>query len=144
MAGIKLPPLPIGRLLQPFASSPQRYKRSLEPWPFHPQHFAPSSSAYPCPEPPNTKHRRRVPFPSDASFIPLTSRQLPPLVRFPIIVSVFCPARGEVFPARVAARLDSDEPTATTARGPRCARRPPSRSGSRDHELGLWYFLVEK
>jgi hypothetical protein len=57
---------------------------------------------------------------------------------------VFSPVRSEVFPTGVAARLDSGEPSATTTRGPRCAHRPPSRSGSRDHELGLWYFPVEK
>jgi hypothetical protein len=95
-------------------------------------------------KPPNTKHCHRVPFPSDAGFIPLTSRQLPPLVRFPIVVSVFSPAHGEVFPTGVATRPNSGELLATTARGPQCARRPPSRSGSLDHELGLWYFPVEK
>jgi hypothetical protein len=54
------------------------------------------------------------------------------------------PAHGEVFPTGVAARPDSGEPLATTARGPHCARRRPSLSGSRDHELGLWNFPVEK
>jgi hypothetical protein len=38
----------------------------------------------------------------------------------------------------------SASPSTTASCGPRCARRPPSRSGSRDHELGLWYFTVEK
>jgi hypothetical protein len=32
------------------------------PRPFSPQRFAPSSSAYPWPKPPNIEHRRRVPF----------------------------------------------------------------------------------
>jgi hypothetical protein len=80
MTGIKLPPPLIGCLLQPFASSPRRYKRSPEPWPFYPQHFAPSSSAYPCPEPPNTEHRRRVPF------LSATGATSPP--RRPILASV--------------------------------------------------------
>jgi hypothetical protein len=106
--------------------------------------FSPSSSAYPCPEPPNTKHRRRVPFPSDAGFIPLTSRQLPPLVRFPIVVSVFSPVHGEVFPTGVAARPNSGEPSTTTARGPPWTCRPPFGHGPPNHEPSPRDFPVEK
>jgi hypothetical protein len=55
--------------------------------------------------------RCRVPFPSDTDLIPPTSRWLPPLERFPIALSLFFPAHGEVFPTGVAARPNSGEPT---------------------------------
>jgi hypothetical protein len=48
--------------------------------------------------------------PSDAGLIPPMSHRLPPLERFPIALSLFSLAHGEVFPTRVAARLDSNEP----------------------------------
>jgi uncharacterized Zn-finger protein len=48
--------------------------------------------------------------PSDAGLIPSMSRRLPPLERFPIALSLFSPARGDVFPTGVAARPDSGEP----------------------------------
>jgi hypothetical protein len=57
---------------------------------------------------PSTKAMFHSPF--DVGLIPPMSRQLPPLERFPIVLSLFSAARGEVFPTRVAARLDSSEP----------------------------------
>jgi hypothetical protein len=137
MASIKLPPSLIGRLLRPFASSPRRYKRSPEPRPFHPQHFAPSSFAYPCPESPNTMHRRRVPFLRCAAGCHSWKGSPLPYPSFPPPTVWFSPPEWPQGRTPVS-------PLATTACGPRCAHRPPSRSGSRDHKLGLWYFPVEK